>query len=48
VVEIVNAEMTPVEVGLMLVGANVMVPQGRELDWHMDGLGEMDSVRATG
>ena len=47
-VEIVNVEMTPVEVGLMLVGTNVMMPQGRELVWHMDGLGETDTVRATG
>ena len=42
--------MAPVDEGVILVGANVMVPHGLgpELDWQTDGVGEMESVRVMG
>ena len=50
VVETVRVECAPVDVGVMLEGEKVMVPQGLvpELTWQTAGLGEMDSTSATG
>ena len=50
VVETVSVDVAPFEVGVMLVGEKLMVPQGLgpELTWQTAGPGEMDSVSATG
>ncbi len=49
VVEMVRVEVTPVDVGVMLEGEKLRVPQGLgpELAWHTMGLGETDKVRVT-
>ncbi len=45
----VRVEDAPVEVGVMLEGKKLSVPQGLgpELAWHNVGLGETDKVRVT-
>ena len=50
VVERVRIEVAPVEVGVVLEGEKLIVPQGLvpELTWQTAGLGEMETVRATG
>ncbi len=50
VVEIVAIEVAPIVVGSMLVGERLPLPQGLvpELTWHTAGMGEMDTISATG
>jgi len=49
VVEMVRVEVAPVDVGMMLEGRKLMVPQGLtpELTWQTAGLGERDNTSAT-
>jgi hypothetical protein len=50
VVETVSVEVAPLEVGVMLVGEKLMLPQGLvpELTWQTAGLGEINNKSVTG